>query len=107
PFVHERVARGQEIDDVAAASQHAVDEELGFELERATQRNVMVGEQENIGVLAFYVAQEQPLSGEVRDHRCGARVGEHALDLRAQNARVVQTTVEGRLQQFVVGNAAP
>ena len=42
PLVQERVARGQEIDDAAAAAQHAAEEELGLALERAAQRHVVV-----------------------------------------------------------------
>jgi hypothetical protein len=67
----------------------------------------VIGEQEDVGILRLDVAEIQPLRREVRDHRLGARIGEHALDLRAEHVRVVQPAVERRCQQIFVRDAAP
>ncbi len=107
PLVQEGVARGQEVGDAAAMAQHVADEELGLALERTAQRHVVIGEQEDVGVLGLDVAKIEPLRGEVRDHRLGARVGEHSVHLRAQHAGLVEPPVERRLEQLVVRDAAP
>ena len=40
----------KQLEDAAAAAQHAVDEQLRLALERGAQRDVVIGEQEDVGV---------------------------------------------------------
>ena len=49
----------------------------------------------------------QPLRGEVRDERPGARIGEHAAHLPLENHRLVQLARDRHIQQLVVRDAAP
>ena len=52
-------------------------------------------------------AQPQPLSGEVVDHRGRRGIGEHAAHLRVEGGLAAKLPALRRVQQFVVGNAAP
>ena len=65
-FVHEGVVRRQQFGDAAVAEQHAVQEQVGFLLERVAQIFVEVPKQEKIGLLDVDVAQIQ--------HHCAAKL---------------------------------
>ena len=49
----------------------------------------------------------QPLDGEVVDERPGAGIGQHAPDLRLQHRRIAERAPLRRIEQRLVGNAAP
>ncbi len=68
---------------------------------------VVLGEQHGIGHDVAHAANVEPLLREVRHERRRARVGEHALDLLLDDARVAELAALGQRQQLVVGHAAP
>ena len=53
------------------------------------------------------IAQVQPLVGEVGDQGARAGIGQHPAHLLFERRRVVKFAARGRVQQFVVRNAAP
>ena len=86
-LVDERVVRRQQIDDAAVVANEAVEEQLGFALERERQRLIGVGKPDRIRNDLLEVLQPQPLRGESRGQRIGARVLQHPLHLLAKAAR--------------------
>ena len=69
---------------------------------------VVVREQERVRMDLVEVLQPQPLRGEARGERLGARIGEHALALRARASSASESLFCcGELEQLVVRDAAP
>ena len=108
-FVEKRLVRRQQIDDAAILFQLSVEEQLHLLDERDPQVVVEPGkllveirrEQPDISRL-------QPLLEEVL-HQRGActLVAQHAADLSIEHRRLVQLSTDRRVEQFVIGNAAP
>ena len=92
PLVQERVVRRQQLEHAPVLAQDAVQEQLGLAMKRGAQRFVQFGKQDFVRPLRFEVAQEQPLRGEVRHHRFGARIGEHPPDLPFEHRRLPSTS---------------
>ena len=53
------------------------------------------------------IAQIEPLSGEIIHQRFRTRVGQHAPHLLFEHRGLLQFSLIGRVQQFIVGDAAP
>ena len=107
PLVHERVRRGQQVEDAAVAAQHAVDEQLGLAPERPPQVLVETGEEPRVGLLRIDVAKEQPLLGEVVHEGGRPRIREHPAHLAVEHPGLAQPAPNRGVEQFFVGNAAP
>ena len=107
PSVQERVIGGQQLEHAAVLTQDAVQKELRFPMEAASQRFVEIGKQELVRFLRFDVAEVQPLRGEVRHHRFRTRIRQHAGDVPLEHHTVLQLSARRRAQQLVVRNAAP
>ena len=106
PLVQVGVIGSQKVEQASIFPDDAGEQELGFFDERLTQRFV---ERKNhrVGLHGFDVAQVQPLPGEVRDERIGARIGQHAPDLALEDHWVFQPAAFGQIEQLVVGDRAP
>jgi hypothetical protein len=98
PLVHERVVGRQQLEHAPVLADLAADEELGLALQRLAQVVVELGERVRIRSGAAHVAQVQPLVGEVGDQRLGARVGQHAPQLRAPDRGVGERAGGGAFQ---------
>ena len=108
PFVDERVVGAQQIRDAAIFAQGARDEELGLLPEAVQQVVVEVRIEIRMHDHLLDAPQVQPLGGEVVDERAdGARIGQHAADLLFEHRRLRQLAALGRIEQRLVGNAAP
>ncbi len=106
-LVDERVVRIQQIEHAAILAHDAVEQQLGFALERLPQIVVEVRKHQEVGVPVPQLAQEQPLSGEIGDERARPRVVQHPSDLLLERRGVLELALLGGLQQLLVGNAAP
>ena len=108
-FVEKGVVRRQQIDDAAILFQLSIEKQLHFPDECDSQVVVEPGkllveirrEQPDISCL-------QPFLEEVL-HQRGAcmLVTQHAPDLSIEHSRLVQRSADRRVEQFVVGDAAP
>ena len=104
PFVDERVVGVQQLEDVAVLADHAAEHEFGFLLERLAQ---VVVELAAFGLRGGELPQMQPLGREVVDQRARLRVREHSFHLALDFAGLAQPLLGGRLQQLIIGHAAP
>ena len=82
-------------------------EELRLALERVADAVVEVGKALGVGGPVGDVAQVQPLPREVLDEGPRLGVGEHAADLAGQLVGRPEPPLLGRLQELLVGDAAP
>ena len=107
PLVEERVVGIQQFHHAAILAHDVLEEQLGLALEALAQALVELGEDVRIGLLLREIAQVEPLPGEIRDQRFGARIVQHAPHLLVQHGGVLQLALLRQVQQLVVGNAAP
>jgi hypothetical protein len=84
--------------------QHGTEQQLGLALHRRAQVAVEIA---RLGTYVFQLAQEQPLTREIRHERLGARVGDHPPYLLLQRFRILQTTARSQRHELVVRDAAP
>ena len=114
-FIEEAVARGDQLFDRPVLAQDEVEQHLGLALHVGTQADIegaggvaVAAETEDVLGADRHrldVARLQPLADEAFHQTPGARIGEHAVDLRVEVRP--QLVVEGEAQQFVVGHRAP
>src|SRR5262245_23378716 len=107
PLVDEGVVRGQQIADAPVVAYLTLDEQFRLTLEGSTKVLVELGEHLGIRRCGLQIADLQPLSEEVRYERLRARIEEHPLNLRLDDARLAQHTLLGEIQQLIVWNTAP
>ena len=77
-----------------------LEEQFGLVLEALAQVLVKLGEDVRIRLLLLQIANVEPLPGEIRDQRVGARVVEHAAHLRLQHGGIPQLALFGQVQQL-------
>ena len=107
PIVREGVIGQQQIGDAAILSKLIGDEQLGFLRHRFAQVFVEFGIQLRIGDEAGNLAQLEPPCREPLDERIRARIAQHAAHLLLEHRGIFQLAARGRIQQLLVGNAAP
>ena len=107
PFVQERVVGCHEVEHAAVLVQDALEEELRLAAEIEAEVLAEIGEQIFVGGRAFDRPQLKPLTGEVGRQRFGPRVGQHPLDLLFEHSRLSERALRRRVQELVVGDAAP
>src|SRR2546427_1490385 len=69
PLVDERVIRFQYVENISILADDALEEHFGLPLKCLPQIVVKVGESEQVGIPVLQLAQEQPLTCEIADHR--------------------------------------
>src|SRR5215470_11214794 len=106
-FIEECVVRPDQIEHTAILAQHAVEEELGFLPEGLSQVVVEVPIKSSIRGDGLDIPQPQPLSGEISSKIERTSIGEHPTCLLLELAGLAQPAPNGRLEQFIVWNAAP
>ena len=99
----------QQIDDAAVLFQLRVEKELHLPDERDAQVVVEPGELlVQIGRQQPDVAGLQPLFEEVlHQRRARTRVGQHPSDFSIEHSRLVQLAADRRVEQCIIGDAAP
>src|SRR5262249_46229441 len=107
PFVDEAVVCGEEVEDTPVFPQDALEEELGFATEITPEIFPEIREQELVGRRTLQRPQLQPLTSEVVRQAFGPRVGQHPLNLMLEDAGLAKGALDSRVQQLLVGNAAP
>ena len=107
PFVHVGVVRVQQIERAAILAQDALEEQLRLLLERLTEVVVEVGEEAHVRRDRFEIPEMQPLRREVGDERARTAVDEHPLHLPLEHGGLVEFARDCRVEQLVVGDAAP
>ena len=107
PLVQVRVVGRQQLDEGPVVAYLMLEEQLGLAAERLAQVVVELGVRARVGVDGPQVPDEQPLPAEVPGQRRRPRVGEHAAHLRGEHAGLAEGAGLGRLEQLVVGDAAP
>src|SRR6185295_15703727 len=68
---------------------------------------VEIGEEASVGAGRIEIAELEPLRGEARDERLGARVGQHAAGLPRQLPGLTEAAALREVEQLVVRDAAP
>ena len=106
PLVEERVVGRQQVEHAAVLAQDARDEQL-VSLRNAWRSASSNGRMTRIRLDGLEVSQVEPLAGEVRHQRFGARIVEHAPHLLLEHRRVLQPALLGQVEQLLVRNAAP
>ena len=84
-----------------------MEQELGFGAEGLSQVVVKVGKQPQVGLDRIQIAQVEPLVGKVLGEANGARIGQHALDLRIDHVWLAQLSFSGEVEKLVVWQTAP
>ena len=107
PLVHERVVGVEQIDERPILAHDAVEEELGFPLERPRQRVAVVRVEERVRHDVDQPPQRQPLPREVDGEGPRPRIGQHPPHLLFEHRRIPQLVRVGEVEQLVVGPAAP
>src|SRR5690606_22485155 len=109
PFVEERVVGRQEIDDAAAAEQHAFDEEGKLLLHQlaGVEQPARMRELTAVGRDLVELRDPEPLEREAVDERLRARIGEHPLDLRREHAAIAELRLRREVEKLLVRQAAP
>ena len=107
PLVEKGVVRPDQIEHAAILAHHAVEEELGLLPERLTQVVIEVREETRVRTDRLEIAQPQPLSGEVGREVERAPIGEHSARLLLELLRAAELAANRRVEQFIVGDAAP
>ena len=107
PLVDEGVVRRHQIEHWTVAAHDAFEEQFGLALERLPQVVVEIREQPVIRVRGSQIAQVQPLIGKALHQRVRPRVDEHSTHLLLQDRRIFQLAASRRIEQRIVGNAAP
>ena len=106
-LVQERVVGPQQVEHAAVLVDHAPDEPLRLLPHRLPQVVVEIGEEAAVRAQRREVAQPQPLPREVAGEVERARVGEHPARLPLELGGVAQLAAYRRVEQLVVGQAAP
>ena len=107
PLVEKGVVRPQQIEHASIFAHDAVDEELGLQAKRLTEVVVEVRIQAHVRVDRRQVAQPEPLPGEVAREIVRARIGEHSADVPLEHVWPAELSANGRIEQRVIGQAAP
>ena len=107
PLVDEGVVGVEEVEHAAVVAQGAGEKQGRLVPECLDEVVVEVGIRHRVALDVLEVAQVQPLHGEVVDERPGPQVGEHAPDLLVEDRRIAQPARLRRVEQGVVGDAAP
>ena len=107
PVVDEGVVGVEQVEDAAVLPHDALEEQLRLAAERLPQPVVEVGEEHLRRPRRLQVAELQPLPDEVVGQGAGAVVGEHPAHLPPQLPGVGHAARRRRVQQLVVGHAAP
>ena len=106
-FVDERVVGTQQIERAAILAHDALEEELGLTTERLPEGVVKIGEDALHRDDGVEVAKEQPLTGKVANEGLRSWIRHHPADLTREHRRLAQLTLGRKVQQLIVGNAAP
>ena len=109
-LVEEGVVRAQQLQHALVIAEDVVDEQGDLLLEVIAQvgRAAGVGKDRRIRVDLGQLGQVQPLRAEVGGQRERARIGQHALDLRARSSSgSCSLPLPATSQQLVVRQAAP
>ena len=106
-LVHIRVVRREQVEHAAVFLQDAPHEQLGLPLEGPPQVLVELGKEILVRHRECEVPRAEPLRGEIVDQRVRAGIGQHPADLAVEYGRVAQPARRCRVQQLLVGNAAP
>ena len=102
--VDEGVIRGQQLRDIAIPQQHAVQEQAHFGLEIAAHGRIELRIQRlDLGERGHV----QPRECEVLNQRLGARILEHALDLRLHDRRIGDLMLGGETAQLLIRALIP
>src|SRR5262245_12387702 len=103
-LVQKRVVRREQFQNGAILTKNAVYEKLCLTPEGFAQGFIPIGKQEFVRLFGFDIAQIQPLSGKVRDHRFRTWISEHTADLLLEGCWGLQFSGDGRVEQLIVGN---
>ena len=106
-IVDERVVGVEQVEDAAVLAHDALEEQLRLAAERLPQPVVEVGEEHLRRPRRLQVPELQPLADEVVGQGPGAVVGQHPAHLPPELSGVGQRAARRRVEQLVVGHAAP
>ena len=106
-LVEKRVIGAEQVQHVPILAHDALEEQLRFPAQGLPQVVVEIGKQPCIRSGSGKVAQIQPLLREVIDQRFGTAVSQHPAHLAFEHRRLAQLTLNRRVEQFIVRNAAP
>ncbi len=106
PFVEVGVVGGQQVDHVLILAEDAIDEHLQLgQIDRA--RVAGIREDVHVRIDLGQLAHSQPLVREVGSQRLGPGIGQHAVNLLLEDARVTQMPRHRDVEQLLIGRAAP
>ncbi|HEY7389962.1 MAG TPA: hypothetical protein VH640_15705 [Bryobacteraceae bacterium] len=106
-FVQEGVIGSEQIDYAAVFADDAFGEQVRFSEKGLAEVVIEIGEDLLIGRGGLQIPQIEPLAEEVLDERVGAAIGEHAPDLLLQHGWFVELAGGGKVEELVIGDAAP
>ncbi len=107
PLIQESIVRGQQIHDIAILAHNAFKEQFRLAPETLPQLVIPVGIEHSIGRSRLQIPQVQQLIGEVFHESLRPGIGKHAPHLRLKRGWIVKFPLAGKVDQFVVRNAAP
>src|SRR5690242_1800804 len=99
--------RGEQVDDAAILAEDALNEQFQLLFKRRLQSLVEVREDNRIRRGASNTSQAQPFEGEIFCQGAGTRIGKQPFHLLFERARLSQSTLGGKIQEFFVGSLAP
>src|SRR5262245_43531077 len=106
-FVHERIISIQKSHRTAVLEGYAFKKHFRLALHRLSQIVIKIGKDIIDRILGLEISQVQPLSCEVRPQSSRTFVGKHPLDLSLQHCRLFQPSLDGKIDQLIIRNAAP
>jgi hypothetical protein len=107
PLVHERVVRGVELHQAAILAHQVVEEHDRLGTHHVREVVVEVRIEVRIRLHLVDVLQTQPHRRKALAERLGLRILQHAAHLAIEHGRVVEPSLGGDGQQFLVGHRAP
>src|SRR5437762_486763 len=107
PLIQECVVGVEKVHDAAVLFDYALEKQFRLTAHRLPQVIVEIRKEPRVRARSGEIPEVQPLLGETAHEGFRTRIGHHAPHLFLEYSRILKLASDGKVEQFIVGNAAP